>query len=233
MSATTLGTDPDRVAGAAADATGANPEDPVASERTRWAYAIHDGLTQVVTAAVLELESLARRAEMDPGGTIDALTEAATELRRALDEIRGILSEVSPGEPGPHPPLEEVIQGVLDRWQLPATWTVEGDLTAVPERVLDVASSVVREALANAARHAAPTEVAVHARTSAGVLELLIEDHGSGFEPTGSDASGGHLGLEMMRRRVVGIGGTLRIESSPGIGTRVVARLPLEQGAAT
>jgi two-component system sensor histidine kinase DegS len=210
---------------------GVAPADPIERERTRLAYAIHDGLTQVVTASILELEWHARRAEIAPDEAIEALNTAAGELRTALAEIRSVLASLSSHGGGAAQTLEELIQGVIDRWQLPATWSVVGDVQAVPRSLLDVASSVIRESVANAAKHAASSNVAVKVQASKTGLEVLIEDTGPGFQPATTGLHAGHLGLEMMRRRVAEMNGTLDIQSSPGKGTRVVARLPVpEQG---
>lgn len=211
----------------APDLGGVAPADPIERERARLAYAIHDGLTQVVTASVLELEWQARRAEITPGEAVEALSTAARELRQALGEIREMLASLSGHGETPAQPLEELVQGVMERWQLPATWSVEGDLNAVPRPVLEAASSVIRESVANAAKHSAAREVSVHVRATRGGLEVQVEDRGRGFRPQGTGLHAGHLGMEMMRRRVAEVNGTLDVESSPGKGTRVVARLPV------
>ena len=208
---------------------GVAPADPIERERTRLAYAIHDGLTQVVTASVLELEWHARRADVAPGEAVDALNAAAAELRKALEEIRAVLANLSTQGGATAQPLEDLIEGVMERWQLPATWSVEGDLQAVPTPVLDVASSVIRESVANAAKHAASKNVEVQVRATRTGVEVHIEDKGRGFTPSGTGPHADHLGLEMMRRRVAELNGTLDIESSPGKGTRVVARLPVRE----
>jgi signal transduction histidine kinase len=218
----------DEDADEATDLGGVAPEDPVQRERTRIAYAIHDGLTQVVTASIMELEWQARRADASPEEAVAALRDAAGELRRALDEIRAVLAGLSDDGAGRSVPLDELIRGVVERWQLPATWSVEGDLGAVPGPVLDVAGSVIRESVANAAKHAAPAEVAVAVEASPSAVVVRIEDTGRGFSPATTGLHAGHLGLEMMRRRVSELNGTLDIESSPGTGTRVVATLPVE-----
>ena len=213
------------------DLGGVAPEDPVARERTRLAYAIHDGLTQVVTASVLELEWLARRVDTGPAEVSDALVRAADELRKALEEIRDMLATLSPEAPRGADRLDDLVRGVMERWQLPATWSIEGDLHSVPPRVLETASAVIRESVANAAKHAASQEVLVSVAARTDTLEVLVEDHGRGFQPDRVGLHDGHLGLEMMRRRVAEQGGRLDVESSPGHGTRVVARLPVhEQG---
>lgn len=200
--------------------------DPVARERARLAYAIHDGLTQVVTASVLELEWLARRATASPEEAAAALRTGAEELRRALEEIRAVLARLSPESPSGAGALEELVHDLRERWQLPADWTVEGDLGAVPQELLEVASAVIREAVANAAKHSGADRVRVSVSAGSDVLEARVEDHGRGFTLTDVPAHDGHLGLAMMRRRVEEVGGELRVESSPADGTRVVARLP-------
>ncbi len=202
------------------------PDDPVARERARLAYAIHDGLTQVVTASVLELEWLARRVEVEPGEVTDVLTHAVAELRRALEEIREILAQLSPEDPTSALRLEDLVQRVMERWHLPATWSIDGDLQAVPLPVLETASSVIRECVANAAKHSASRDVTVRVQVRRSWLRIDIRDQGRGFDP-GVAGLDGHLGLEMMRRRVAEISGTLDIRSSPGQGTRVIARLPM------
>jgi signal transduction histidine kinase len=53
---------------------------------------------------------------------------------------------------------------------------------------------------------------------------LEVRDDGRGFDP--SDSFPGHLGLKSMRERVVHLGGTLRIESAPGGGTRIRTQIP-------
>jgi signal transduction histidine kinase len=209
------------------DVGGVAPNDPVERERTRLAYAIHDGLTQVVTASVLELEWQARRTELDPHDAVEALSLAAAELRNALDEIRDLLADLSPRAGQPYQPLDELIRRVIDRWKLRATWSLEGELETLPRPVYDVATSVIRESVANAAKHSASKVVGVDVRTSSDGVEVRIEDGGRGFRPEGAGLQEGHLGLAMMRRRVEQVRGTLEIESSPGHGTRVVARLPV------
>lgn len=206
---------------------GVAPEDPIQRERTRLAYAIHDGLTQVVTACVLELEWHARRAEVTPEDAVEALAGAAAELRTALDEIRALLASLSAPAEQADQPLDEFVQSVIQRWRLPATWSLEGDLDAVPRPVLDVASSVIRESVANAAKHSASRNVAVKVEATQAGVEVRVEDRGRGFRTNGTGLHAGHLGLEMMRRRVAEVHGTLDVESSPGKGTRVVARLPV------
>ena len=203
-------------------------------ERTKWAYEIHDGLTQTVTTAVLELEALRQRIERDPSEAIEVLGTTKTEIRKALSELRGLLfnlQQESPTTTGEEP-LSKYVNDVVRRWRLPARVSVEGDLSRMPKPMLGVAYVVIREALANAAKHAGAQNVNVWVKASTEELTVEVRDTGRGFTATNGDGPRRHFGIEMMRKRVEEINGTLEIDSRPGKGTRVVARLPvLSEGA--
>jgi len=66
-------------------------------EKDRWAYEIHDGLTQVVAAAILQLETLARRIAFDPTSAAAQLEETTTRMREAMADVRSVLFELSAG----------------------------------------------------------------------------------------------------------------------------------------
>jgi signal transduction histidine kinase len=200
-------------------------------ERARMAYALHDGLTQTVTGAVLQLDALAKRIEENPAAALATLDTASKEIRRALAELRGMLFDLTPPaeDDVADEPLTRYVQDVVKRWRLPARVAVEGDLSNVPSRVLSVAYVVIREALANAAKHAEGRGVTVTLAAGDDDLIVMVGDGGRGFTKEDEVAAreAHHVGLELLRRRVGEVGGQLRIESRPGRGTRVIARLPL------
>ena len=199
-------------------------------ERTHLAYELHDGLTQAVTQAVLELELLGRQIVEDPRSAAIAITETKEEIRRALGALRGTLFELSTDPAADDvagDPFAEYVREVAARWNLAPTVDVEGDLDAVPRPILTTAWSVVREALINAAKHSGSSEAAVRATASASELSIEIEDHGTGFDPDADTTDAHHLGLQMMQTRVSELGGSIDIASSPQSGTRVVAHLPV------
>jgi signal transduction histidine kinase len=205
--------------------------DDLEAERSRWAYAIHDGLTQVVTSAILDLEWRARQIDRDPADSAQALSDAATELRNALAEIREILAVVTPqSDEEAGAPLDQIVRQASERWHVPASWSLDGDLQGMPASVLDAATSVIRESVANAAKHSSTRRIAIHVAARPTEMEVSVEDTGRGFRPQEAAPTAGHLGLTMMRRRVEELHGTLDIESEPGRGTRVVARLPVGEG---
>lgn len=204
-------------------------------QRSRMAYALHDGVTQSVTGAVLELEALSQRIERDPAEALAVLESCKIEMRQALAELREILFELSPegGDRAPSETLTSSIADVVKRWRLPARVAVEGDLNTVPGRVLSVAYVVIREALTNAAKHAASSNVTVSLSAGEDDLTVIVGDGGKGFTrhdiQTAREAK--HVGLDMLKRRVAEIGGKLQVETRPGKGTRVIAELPLRRNA--
>jgi signal transduction histidine kinase len=200
-------------------------------ERARMAYALHDGLTQTVTGAVLQLDALTKRIEEDPKAALAILDTARKEIRRALAELRGMLFDLTPAteEGQVDEPLTRYVQDVVKRWRLPARVAVEGDLSGVPSRVLSVAYVVIREALANAAKHAEGRGVTVSLAAGDADLMVTVGDGGRGFtrEDEMAAREAHHVGLDLLRRRVGEVGGQLKIESRHGRGTRVIAKLPI------
>jgi two-component system, NarL family, sensor histidine kinase DegS len=81
---------------------------------------------------------------------------------------------------------------------------------------------LIREALHNALRHAAPKQLSVRLAFDRRDLQVEIEDDGRGFDPTATPAQDcHHYGLIGMRERVQKLGGEFQIESVPGSGTKV------------
>ena len=195
-------------------------------ERTRWAMQIHDGLTQSVTSAVLELQTLRHRIETDPEGAIATLSEIETEIREDLRHIRELLFEMTEDVPSQEEPtLAGLVRDFAARWRLPATVDVEGDLEALDEASVEAAYSIVSEALANAAKHSGAPDVHVSLSVEADTLHVEVQDRGRGMVAvTDSDP---HFGIRIMRARAEALGGSLEMTSTPGHGTTVVAVLPV------
>src|SRR5439155_23724141 len=117
---------------------------------------------------------------------------------------------------------------VVKRWRLPARVMVTGDLRSVPKPLLGAAYVVIREGLANAAKHAGASTVSVWVNAVPDEVTVEVADTGRGFSSAAADEGPGtHFGLGMMNRRVAEVGGSLDVQSTPGKGTKVVARLPV------
>jgi signal transduction histidine kinase len=85
---------------------------------------------------------------------------------------------------------------------------------------------VLQESLTNAYRHAGGQGQAVRVWVDDGMLVAEVSDTGPGMTPP-TDGRDDHMGVVGMRERVECLGGTFMIDSAPGEGTRVLARIPL------
>ncbi|HKG27458.1 MAG TPA: ATP-binding protein, partial [Thermomicrobiales bacterium] len=106
---------------------------------------------------------------------------------------------------------------------------VDADADGLPPPLARSVFHIAQEALRNAVRHAKADEVSVCVERSNGTVELEVHDDGRGFEVPyrlHSFADAGHFGLVGMAERVEQAGGSLTVESAPGAGTTVIARLP-------
>lgn len=194
-------------------------------ERTDWAIHIHDGLTQSVTSAILELQGLQHRIRTEPELVCATLKEIEDAIRNDLNQIRQILFELEGGTPHREPPLATFVSDLVERWHLSARVSIEGEVERIPDETLETANAIVAEALANAAKHSGAPEVSVRIIAGLDELRIEVEDRGSGVVPPTDDEM--HFGLRLLRGRAERIGGTIEIDSKPGSGTRVVAVLPV------
>lgn len=194
-------------------------------ERTDWAIHIHDGLTQSVTSAILELQGLQHRIRTEPELVCATLKEIEDAIRNDLNQIRQILFELEGGTPHREPPLATFVNDLVERWHLSARVSIEGEVERIPDVTLETANAIVAEALANAAKHSGAPEVSVRIIAGLEELRIEVEDRGSGVVPPTDDEM--HFGLRLLRGRAERIGGTIEIDSKPGSGTRVVAVLPV------
>ena len=194
-------------------------------ERTRWAMHVHDGLTQSVTSAVLEIQTLRHRIEADPDVAVEALREVEEAIRHDLTGIREVLFELQEGRVRDDRSFATFISGLVERWRLPARVSIEGDVDSVPHAVLDVAQHIIGEALTNAVKHSGSKDVAIRVRAANGELRIEVEDRGQGLAAATDDDP--HFGLKLMQVQAREIGGSITVESTPGRGVRLIAVLPV------
>ena len=86
---------------------------------------------------------------------------------------------------------------------------------------------IVKEALTNALKHAAAKEIHVQVKIFRGLLEIRIQDDGTGFIPAAPRTEGKQHGLINMQRRAEDMGGKLTWDCSPGKGTTIQLAVPL------
>src|SRR6185369_1896346 len=154
------------------------------------------------------------------------LEEVELELRRLSHELRPTLLD----HLGLLPALRELARGVSARSGLEIQ-VHDATSERLPAPVETALYRITQEALTNAIRHSRASRVDVRVTRAGTTIHCTIADNGMGFERLpldGSRAGPPGLGLAGMAERLSPLGGSLRIETSPGRGVRLDIHIPLE-----
>ncbi|MCN9240212.1 sensor histidine kinase [Streptomyces sp. RY43-2] len=202
----------------------------VADERRRLAAEIHDTLAQGLTGIIAQLQVVANEADL-PTARVH-LERAATLARHSLGEARRSVHNLAPvalDADGLPEALKKTVAEWGERTGVRADFTVTGLTEHLHDEVSATLLRIVQEALSNAARHARATRVGVTLSFMGDEVTLDIRDDGRGFDPLDVPARSraGGFGLDGMRARAERIAGSFTIESEPGHGTAISARVPL------
>ena len=199
-------------------------------ERARIAHELHDAVSQKLFSLRLTAQAAAALITRDPDRARAELAQVSRLAAEAADELRGVVVELRPAaldEDGLLPTLQSHVE-VLDRAHAADVSFRHDRISALPPAQEEAVLRVAQEALHNALRHSGATGVRVELLAVGGGrgARLLVCDDGRGFVPEEVRRAGRHLGLVSMRDRASGVGGSLRIESSPGRGTVVELEVP-------
>ncbi|MFI7491538.1 sensor histidine kinase [Micromonospora echinaurantiaca] len=204
----------------------------VLEERTRIARELHDVVAHHMSLIAVRAETAPYRLDAVPEPAQAEFTAIAGTAREALTDMRRLLgvlrSESADPETAPQPGLPDVPALVEAARRAGMTVTLEVDVPAEPPAPVGLAAyRIVQEALANAARHAAGTEVRATIRGVAGALQVRVaNDRGDGPTTAGGGRPG--HGLTGMRERAVSLGGTFTAGPTDDGGYAVLAVLPCD-----
>ena len=192
------------------------------AERGHWARELHDETLQQL-AGLRVLLSGARRSD-DPERMQTAVGEALELLGSGIADLRALIADLRPAaldELGVHAALETLTARVAQQTGLEIELEHDGSRQAG-----DVESTIyrlVQEGLTNVVKHADARRVLVRVAEEDGTVEVLLRDDGRGFAPRRSTTG---FGLVGMHERVALVRGALEVESTPGEGTTLRARIP-------
>jgi len=190
------------------------------AERRRLERNLHDGAQQQLVALALQLRLARNKAtNKESAELIDGALE---QLDRALSELRELARGIHPAILSDRG-LEAAVKALAERQPLPTEieYSVEHKLEPTVEAT---AYFMIAEGLANIAKYAEAKQADVRVSEQEGALEVEVADDGCG----GADASKG-TGLRGLEERLRALDGTLKVESEPGKGTRLIAYIPLRE----
>lgn len=195
------------------------------AERTRIARELHDDICQRLALLSLELEQAAQAAN----GSKDRLSE----IRRHCSEIAGDVQTLSHrlhssklDYLGIVAALRSFCHEFSQQQNVTVNFTQQNVPASLPRDVSLCLFRIAQEALHNALKHSRTRDFTIHVFGTADGIELEVADRGGGFNLESAHARGG-LGLVSMQERIHLVKGSLWIESQPGRGTRVIARVPI------
>ena len=193
--------------------------DSAEAERRRIERDLHDGAQQRLVALAANLGAAREKLEQEPEEGREMVAVAHEEAKAALAEIRDLVRGIHPvilEDRG----LDAALSAVVARSPVPVSLDVQV-AKRPPPAVESTAYFVVNEALTNIARHAQATRAHVSIARAGDRLVVEVRDDGIG----GADAAGGS-GLQGLRDRVAGLGGTMYVISPAGGPTTISVELP-------
>lgn len=199
-------------------------------ERKRISRELHDQTGQTLTSLMMGLKCLE---ENSPAGSRCHLDELRQTVRRTLEDLRRLSLELRPpllDDMG----LQAAIGRYVEQWRelhrLDVAMHIRWDCSERLSHEVEVAVyRIVQEALTNVAKHANASHVSVVLNCEEDKLSVVLEDDGCGFDADANlQNAGGRLGLFGMEERAQLVGGSLAVESSPGQGTSIYLRVPVQ-----
>ena len=199
-------------------------------ERRRIARELHDQMGQDLSAMMLELKACDDAAA--PGEIARRIEQLRTLAEQMIQDLHLIAWELRPSmldDLGLKSALGNYAEHWTRRTGIAVDFLGKLDGERLPPHVEATLYRVGQEALQNVLKHGGAKSVSVILDRRRDHVALIVEDDGRGFDPASIEAptGTGRLGLLGMRERVALLGGTVEIESSPGAGATIVARVPL------
>jgi signal transduction histidine kinase len=191
-------------------------------ERTRIARELHDDISQRLSLLALDIDTVTGA--------------AASHVQRIKTETAQIAADVQALSHRLHSKKLELLglartarrfcDEFAEQQHISIAFTEDGLPEHLPELTSISLYRILQEALHNAAKHSGAGTFVVRLRRTAAEVELFVQDSGSGFDVEAAQAARG-IGLVSMQERAVLAGGRLTIDSAPGAGTTVRARVPI------
>jgi signal transduction histidine kinase len=199
-------------------------------ERRRIAQELHDTLLQGFVGIGLKLDAVANDLPNSFAPVRERLRTILLQSEQYLNEARRSVWKLRSASLEEGEDLSKAVSDssrrLLDGTGIQLKFSVEG----VPRRLAPIVEDnllrICEEAIANAAKHANPTQVKAHLEFNAKQVRLRVWDDGCGFNPQGTKGSKeGHFGLIGIQERVRSISGRLSLNSQPGKGTELIVTI--------
>lgn len=200
-------------------------------ERARLSREIHDTLLQSLVGVALQFDAMANEQDVTSGTQKDRFVRMRKQVEEYIREARQSIWDLR----SPTLSVQDLVSALREAGERATahsnvgfSLSVNGAPRRLPAKVEEQILRIGQEAMVNAVRHAHAERVSVDLDFENTRLTLRVHDDGRGFEPGSVTSSNneGHYGLTSMRERAEQVGGSLRVDSTPGRGTHIEATVP-------
>jgi len=204
-------------------------------ERKRISRELHDEIAQTLTGINVRLAALKTEATHNTKGLQNKISSTQRMVEKSVDIVHRFARELRPtvlDDLGLIPALHSFVKGFSKQTRIHVALTVYAAVEQLDSVKRTVLYRVAQEALTNVARHAHASRVDLSIQKIPRAVCLTIQDNGKSFsvERVLHAKRNRRLGLLGMRERVEMVGGDFRVESAPGQGTTICARIPFTNG---
>jgi signal transduction histidine kinase len=197
-------------------------------ERRTIARELHDDVGQKLTALRYGFRTIERLHSPDDREFHDRLSGLKTLNEQSLLVIRDIAGGLRPStldDLGLSAALHQLVRNFSKNTDLHIALETKGEFRNLGDQEKTYLYRIVQESLTNCAKHAQAGNVSVHLHESADGTLLVVQDDGVGMGERANQSGSGLIGVE---ERVRELGGTMKIDSQAGRGTRLEVRLPVQ-----
>ncbi|MDB5291590.1 MAG: hypothetical protein JWL69_2831 [Phycisphaerales bacterium] len=201
------------------------------AERRRLAYDIHDGFGQILS--ILKLNLAGTQLEADEGTQArQRIDTAIVMVNDLIDRTRTLTFDLHPAmldHLGLVPTLRRHAEQFTRQTNVEITVSEDGTPPKLATTTANYLFRSIKELLNNAVKHGQAKQIVAAVHWTLAYVRIVIDDDGTGFDAAAAFAPGQNkgIGLASIRERLLSLGGSIRLESSAGSGTRVVLELPL------
>jgi signal transduction histidine kinase len=202
-------------------------------ERKKISRELHDVIAQTLTGINVRLATLKKEARLNTTGLDRNIARTQLLVEQSVDIVHQFARELRPAaldDLGLIPALHSAIKSFSARTGIHTRLTAFAGVEDLDTTRRTVLFRVSQEALNNVSRHAKASRAEVRIEKLSDCIRMTVKDDGRSFnvERALLSKDGKHLGLLGMRERIEMVGGAFAVESAPGFGTTITARIPLD-----
>jgi len=203
------------------------------AERTRIARELHDDINQRLAMVAVTLKTLKQHvpaSEVKANGYLDDACKRISELEDDVQALSHRLHSPKLEYLGLEAAAESFCAEVSEQQNVEIDFQCDGVPEALSDEISLCLFRVLQEAVHNAVKYSGVGKFDVFLTRTSSEIQLRVHDSGAGFDTAATNGHG--LGLTSMKERLKLVNGQLSIDSKPQHGTTIVARVPLDAGAA-